>query len=113
MTSNSSKENTPPVDSRTMGNVTVAIYRNEVAGRKAPLYKITRKRWYVSQGEIKHVLSLFRDDIPVAGELERWAWERIYELQREDRKSAKANSKASAEEADVVDDAVIAAADVE
>jgi hypothetical protein len=96
-----------------MGNVTVAIYRNEVAGRKAPLYKITRKRWYVSNGELKHVLSLFRDDIPVAGQLERWAWERIYELQREDRKAAKANSKAPAEEPDVIDDAAIAAADAE
>ena len=113
MTSNSSKENMPPIDSRTMGNVTVAIYRNAVEGRKAPLYKITRKRWYVSQGEIKHVTSLFRDDIPVARELERWAWERIYELQRDDRKAAKANSKAPAEEPDVIDDAAIAAADAQ
>lgn len=113
MSTTNNKENAAPIDSRTMGNVTVAIYRNAVAGRTAPLYKVSRKRWYVSSGEIKHVTSLFRDDIPVARELERWAWERIFELQREDRKNAKASPKAPAQDADVIDDAAIAAADVD
>lgn len=110
MSSTSSKENSSPVDSRTLGNVTVAIYRNAVAGRKTPLYKVSRKRWYVAGGEVKHVLSLFRDDLPVAGELERWAWQRIYELQREDRKALKAGDKPAADEPDVIDAAALAAA---
>lgn len=90
MTNTSGKESIPPIWSKTLGNVSVAIYKNAVTGRTAPLYKITRKRWYVSDGEIKTVTSLFRDDIPCALQLEKEAWLEIYRMQKEDRDKAKA-----------------------
>lgn len=89
MPDTSGKENIAPVWTRTLGNVTVAIYRNEISSRKTPLYKLTRKRWYVSGGELKTVTSLFRDDIPCARHLEEIAWQEIYKLQKTDRDASK------------------------
>jgi len=114
MANTNGKENIAPVWTRTMGNVTVAIYRNEISGRKAPLYKVTRKRWYVSAGEIKTVTSLFRDDIPCARLLEEEAWQEIYRMQKADREALKASggsakeTKATASD-EVLDEDVVAA----
>ncbi len=113
MANTNGKENIAPVWSQTLGNVTVAIYRNEISSRKAPLYKLTRKRWYVSAGEIKTVTSLFRDDIPCARQLEEAAWLEIYKMQKADRDAAKASGTKpkSAETAsnEPLDDEVVAA----
>ncbi len=96
----SSKENQKPVDQKTMGGISVAIYANQVKGRDAPLYKVSTKRTYVRNGEYVTVTSLFRDDLPVAEHLHRWAWIRIYELQREWRQQHGAKADSSQEEAE-------------
>jgi hypothetical protein len=102
----SSKENQKPVDQKTMGGVTVAIYANQAKGRDAPLYKVSTKRTYVRNGEYVTVTSLFRDDLPVVQYLHRWAWVRIYELQREGRQKqgAKTDVPDEAPEAEAAED---------
>lgn len=97
----SSKENQKPVDQKTMGGITVAIFANQAKGRDAPLYKVSTKRTYVRNGEYVTVTSLFRDDLPVVDFLHRWAWVRIYELQREWRQKNGAKTNASEEGAEV------------
>jgi hypothetical protein len=93
----SSKENQKPVDQKTLGGVTVAIYANQAKGREAPMYKVSTKRTYVRDGEFVTVTSLFRDDLPAVQFLHQWAWVRIYELQREWRQKNGAKSDASEE----------------
>jgi len=100
----SSKENQKPVDQKSMGGISVAIYANQVKGRDAPLYKVATKRTYVRNGEYVTVTSLFRDDLPVVQHLHRWAWIRIYELQREWRQQHGAKADSSQEEAEAAED---------
>lgn len=100
----SSKQNQKPIDQRTMGGITVAIFANQAKGRDAPLYKVSTKRTYVRNGEYVTVTSLFRDDLPVVQHLHRWAWERIYELQRQWRQKHGAKTD-DPQEGPEVDDA--------
>ena len=93
----SSKENQKPVDQKSMGGITVAIFANQAKGRDVPLYKVSTKRTYVRNGEYVTVTSLFRDDLPVVSQLHRWAWVRIYELQREWRQKHGAKTETSEE----------------
>jgi hypothetical protein len=100
-TMESSKQNQKPVDQRTLGGVTVAIFANQAKGRDVPLYKVSTKRTYVRNSEYVTVTSLFRDDLPVVSYLHQWAWVRIYELQREWRQKHGAKTDASEEGAEV------------
>jgi hypothetical protein len=89
-----------------MGGISVSVFANQAKGRDAPLYKVSTKRTYVRNGEYVTVTSLFRDDLPVVQYLHRWAWVRIYELQREWRQKhgAKADASEEGAEVDVAED---------
>jgi hypothetical protein len=93
----SQKQTQKPVDQRSMGGITVAIYANPAKGRDAPIHKVSVKRTYVRDGQYVTVTSLFRDDLPIVGYLTTWAWTRIYELQREWRQKHGAKADSSEE----------------
>ena len=86
MTDSTTKEKTFPVWSDTLaGPVEVSIYRNVIKGAKLPQYKISRKKWYEKQGEIKSNYTLSREDWSIAMALERDAWRDIARMARSER----------------------------
>ena len=101
MTDSTTKEKTFPVWSDTLAGVEVSIYRNVIKGAKLPQYKISRKKWYEKQGEIKSNYTLSREDWSIAMALERDAWRDIARMARSERaalRTAKQEQKKQVEQ---------------
>jgi hypothetical protein len=84
----STKENTPPVAAFRRKGVSVAVYANQIAGSKFPLFKVSIKKNIFEKDKFKSVSSLMRDDLPVASYLLQQAWLKIMDLEQEARKQS-------------------------
>lgn len=67
----------------------VAVYANQIAGSKFPLFKVSIKKNIFEKDKFKSVSSLLRDDLPVASYLLEQAWLKIMDLEQEARKESK------------------------
>ena len=72
-----------------LNGVEVSVYRNIVKGRKLPVYKISRKKWFKSEDKLKSNYTLDRGDWAIARSLECDAWRDIANLAREERAELK------------------------
>ena len=83
MTSQSGKENVPPVDKIRFGGVTASIFANAVKDVPIPVYKVTVSRTYTMKGEYKTVMSFRQEDLPYLNYVLQEAWVRIERLKQQ------------------------------
>ena len=83
MTSQSGKENVPPVDKVRFGGVTASIFANIVQDVPIPVYKVSITRTYTVKGEFKTVTSFRQEDLPYLNHVLQEAWIRIEQLKQQ------------------------------
>ena len=93
-----------PIWTDTISGVEVSVYRNIVKGRKLPVYKISRKKWFKDGDSLKSNYTLDRGDWAIARALECDAWREIAQMARAERAELKA-ADAAAKGGDSVSDA--------
>jgi hypothetical protein len=91
------KDKVKPIWTDTLNGVEVSVYRNIVKGRKLPVYKISRKKWFKSEDKLKSNYTLDRGDWAIAKSLECDAWRDIAKLARAERAELKTAKTAAAD----------------
>ena len=93
MSTQSGKENIPPVDKIRFGGVTASIYANDVKDMPIPLYKVTVSRTYTVNGKFKTVTSFRWEDLQSLIYVLKKAWVRIEELKQQAWETSRKDDK--------------------